>query len=126
LRSRMRCLRMPFLCRKQNQIDATVHTAAIIHNMLLQNDGLAQRFDDIDESFNWHDVEADVEDPEDGWRAVHHNGDVVGPMDDYGGVGLRMDRTVGAELEAGYFSFREKLVQHVHFLSRNGRLQHNH
>jgi hypothetical protein len=126
LRSRMRCLRMPFLCKDQSQIDDTVHTAAIIHNMLLQSDGLAQRFDDVDPSFHWHDIETGDVDVEEGWRAVRHYGDVVGPMDDYGGVGLRLERTVGAELETGYYSFREKLVQHVHFMSRNGLLQHHH
>ena len=49
-----------------------------------------------------------------------------GAMEDYTGVGLRLQRCVGAERESGYDSFREKLVHHVHFMRTNGWLQHNH
>ena len=129
LRGRMRILRMPFLCEKREDIDAVVHTSAIVHNMLLQKDGYSSKFDDIDPTFYSNDV-VQNEDVEEGWRPVQDvvlsNGMVVGPMDDYSGEGLQMHRTVGAETEAGYQSFREKLVHHVHFMSRNALLQHNH
>ena len=92
--------------------------------MLLKSDGLAQKFDDVDPNFYLNDVEDDG--AEEGWRPVQNEGVVVGPMDDYVGQGLQMQRSVGAEREAGYASFREKLVHHVYFLSRNGMLQHNH
>ncbi len=125
LRARWRILRMPFICKSKEKIDAVVHTSAILHNMLLKHDGYASKFDDIDPNFNLNDVEEN-EDNEEGWRAVRHNGVVVGPLDDYGGEGLSLHRSVGSEVEAGYDSFREKLVQHVHFCSRNSLLQHNH
>lgn len=125
LRGRMRVLRMPFLCEQREDIDNVVHTSAIVHNMLLQSDGLAQRFDDIDPGFYANDVEQG-EDAEEGWRPVHNAGVIVGPMDDYVGEGLRMHRCVGAELEPGYHAMREKLLHHVHFMYRDRRLQHNH
>jgi hypothetical protein len=124
MRGRMRILRMPFLCKHREDIDAVVHTTAIVHNMLLKSDGLAQKFDDVDPNFYLNDVEDG--DAEEGWRPVHNEGVVVGPMDDYVGQGLQMWRSVGSEREAGYASFREKLVHHVHYMSRNGMLQHNH
>jgi hypothetical protein len=37
-----------------------------------------------------------------------------------------LQRTVGAETERGYESFREKLIHHVHFMRLNRMLQHNH
>ena len=132
MRSRFRVLRMPFLCKTMEQIDATVHTAAIVHNMLLEHDGLAARFDDVDAGFELNDVNANADDDvdgeaEDGWRPVHHhNGDIVGPMDDFGGRGIQLQRAFGAEKERGYDSFREKLVQHAHFMYRNRAMQHNH
>ncbi len=129
VRGRMRILRMPFLCAKREDIDAVVHSSAIVHNMLLQKDGYSSKFDDVDPTFYANDVEQD-EYNEDGWRPVESvvlsNGMVVGPMDDYEGQGLQMQRTVGAETEPGYALFREKLVHHVHYISRNGLLQHNH
>jgi hypothetical protein len=125
LRARFRILRMPFLCKSKEKIDAVVHTSAILHNMLLKYDGYAAKFDDIDPHFNVNDV-AEDEDNEEGWRAVRHNGVVVGPLDEHGGEGLILQRMVGAEIEPGYDSFRQKLVQHVHFCARNRQLQHNH
>ncbi len=125
LRGRMRILRMPFLCKHKEDIDSVVHTTAIVHNMLLAHDGFAQKFDDIDPGYFGNDVE-EQEDDEPGWRPVHYNGVAVGAMDDYMGQGLRMHRIVGAEMEAGYQSFRQKLVHHVHFMRTNGLLQHNH
>ena len=62
------------------------------------------------------------EDAEDGWRPVQNDGMVVGPMDDYLGEGLQLQRTVGAEIEPGYTSFREKLVQNAHYMRFNGLL----
>ena len=93
--------------------------------MLLQHDGFAQKFDDIDPAFYGNDV-ADDGDAEIGWRPVRNNGIIVGAMEDYAGQGLQLQRCVGAEMEQGYRSFREKLVCHVHFMSCNGLLQHNH
>jgi hypothetical protein len=126
MRGRMRILRMPFLCKHREDVDAVVHTTAIVHNMLLQHDGFASKFDDIDPGFFLNDVEAQEDDNEPGWRPVRHNGLIVGAMEDYTGVGLRLQRCVGAEKESGYDSFREKLVHHVHFMRTNGWLQHNH
>jgi len=129
MRCRFRILRMPFLCKTMEQINATVHTAAIVHNMLLEHDGLAARFDDVDVGFELNDVNANADDDgdnEEGWRPVRHNGVIVGPLDDYGGQGMRLERAIGAEIEPGYQSFREKLVQHAHFVYRNRMFQHNH
>jgi hypothetical protein len=126
LRARFRILRMPFLCKKKEKIDAVVHTAAILHNMLLKYDGYAAKFDDVDPNFEINDVEEN-EDNEVGWRPVRNrDGVVVGPLDEFGGEGLTLQRMVGAEIEVGYDSFRQNLVQHVHFCSRNRLLQHNH
>lgn len=125
MRGRMRILRMPFLCKQRENIDAVVHTTAIVHNMLLQSDGYASKFDDVDPTFYANDVDQD-EYAEDGWRPVQNDGMIVGPMDDYVGQGLPLHRTVGAETERGYASFREKLMHHVHFVYRNRMLQHNH
>jgi hypothetical protein len=126
MRGRMRILRMPFLCKHREDVDSVVHTTAIVHNMLLQHDGFASKFDDIDPAFFLNDVEAQEDDNEPGWRPVRHNGLIVGAMEDYTGVGLQLQRCVGAEREAGYNSFRETLVRHVHFMRTNGWLQHNH
>ena len=92
----MRILRMPFLCQHKEDIDSVVHTAAIVHNKLLEHDGFAQKFDDIDPSYFANDVEAQ-EDDEPGWRPVRNhgicfNGVVVGAMDDYTGQGLQLQR----------------------------------
>jgi hypothetical protein len=125
LRGRMRILRIPFLCKHKEDIDSVVHTAAIVHNKLLEHDGFAQKFDDIDPGYFVNDVEAQ-EDDEPGWRPVRNNGVVVGAMDDYLGQGLRLQRCVGAEREVGYQSFREKLAIHAHFMRTNSLLQHNH
>jgi hypothetical protein len=125
LRGRMRILRMPFLCKQKEDIDSVVHTAAIVHNKLLEHDGFAQKFDDIDPAYFANDVEAQ-EDDEPGWRPVRNNGVVVGAMDDYLGQGLQLQRCVGAEREVGYQAFREKLAMHAHFMRTNGLLQHNH
>ena len=84
LRHRFRVLRMPFLCKRREQIDATVHTAAILHNMLLKYDGHAVRFDDMNPAFEMNDVQRD-DDVEEGWRAVRVAGVEVGPLDEYGG-----------------------------------------
>jgi hypothetical protein len=116
---------MPFLCKHREDIDAVVHTTAIVHNMLLQRDGFASKHDDVDPGFYLNDVVQD-DDAEEGWRPVQVPGMVVGPMDDYVGQGMQLQRSVGAEREAGYASFREKLLHHVHFMARNGMLQHNH
>lgn len=125
VRGRFRILRMPFLCKQREDIDAVVHTSAIVHNMLLQKDGYASKFDDVDPAFYANDVDQD-DDAEVGWRPIQNDGRVVGPMDDYLGEGLQLQRTVGAETEPGYTSFREKLVQHAHYMRHNGLLQHNH
>jgi hypothetical protein len=106
-------------------IDAVVHTTAILHNMLLLHDGFASKFDDIDPGFYGNDV-VENEYAEVGWRPVRNNGVVVGALEDNVGQGLRLQRCVGAEIEAGYSSFRQKLVQHAHFMRHNGLLQHNH
>ncbi len=125
LRHRFRVLRMPFLCKRREQIDATVHTAAILHNMLLKYDGHAVRFDDMNPAFELNDVQRD-DDVEEGWRAVRVQGVEIGPLDEYGGRGLQLHRGIGQELEPGYNEFREKLVRHVHYLTLYGELQHRH
>jgi hypothetical protein len=125
LRARMRILRMPFLCKRREDIDAVVHTSAIVHNKLLEYDGFAAKFDDVDPGFNLNDVDRN-EDDEDGWRAVRYRGVVVGALDEWGGQGLVLQRAVGAEIEDGYDSFRERLVHSTHFMLQNGLLGHRH